>query len=118
MSAKRTGWLGKMRSHLINAREAHRVESGGFAASKRWLRDVHNHPGAARRPSLKRRGMSAAKTTASILFLLRINRQKGAIAEGSFETFDRAVLVAASACAATDADGTDHFAVDHDGNAA
>ena len=47
--AKRTGWLLKSRSHLIDDREAHLIE-------KRTLRDFINHPGADAPPLLGKEG--------------------------------------------------------------
>jgi hypothetical protein len=54
--AKRTGWLVKLRSHLRDARAEYRIENGGFAASRRWLRDVTNHPALTRIPLLGKEG--------------------------------------------------------------
>src|SRR6267142_3056071 len=53
----------------------------------------------------------------SLPLLLRIDRQKDAIAEGGFEALDGAILVA-PAGAAPDADGADHLTVHNDGNSA
>src|SRR5215510_12609261 len=53
-----------------------------------------------------------------LIFLLRIDRQKDAIAEGSLEPFDRAILIAATARASADTNGADHLAVNNNGNTA
>src|SRR5207249_9552359 len=53
-----------------------------------------------------------------LVFLLRIDRQKDAIAEGGFQPLNGAILVAARTGAAANADGADHLAVDNDGKTA
>jgi len=53
-----------------------------------------------------------------LIFLLRIDRQKDAIAEGSLEPFDRAILIAATTRASADTDGANHLAVNNNGNTA
>src|SRR5436305_911265 len=53
-----------------------------------------------------------------LVFLLRIHRQKDAIAECGLKPFNRAILIPATARAAADTDGADHLAVNDDGNTA
>jgi hypothetical protein len=72
------GWLVKSRSDIANAREAHRLQKGGFAASIRsrcaglykpphnWGTGVHTRPPIIH-PSLERRGILVAVMTILLL---------------------------------------------------
>ncbi len=51
-----------------------------------------------------------------VIRLWRIHGQKDAVAKGSFETFDGAILVATASGAAAHADRADHLTVNNDGD--
>ena len=54
--ARSAGAVGQVAKHPCRYPRSAPYGIGGFAASIRWLRDVGNHPGASRHPSLNKEG--------------------------------------------------------------